>query len=100
MRTYTLISLASHMPVEIGDVIECPGRQPGRLAGLEGKYGMVDIPVNDPAGRLETSLDALGLYWVDHALVRERPRVEPIDHRDHRLRDLAPDTPLKRCKPA
>ena len=99
MRTLTLADLRSHIAVELGDIIQPPGFDAGRLAAYERGQGMItrvtlDMPIDEPQGRMHLSADSAGLAYVDQALLRPRPSREPIDHRAHELPGLTGERQL------
>jgi hypothetical protein len=74
--TFYLASLASHIAVEIGDILTPPGfSYEGKIAELDEKSGLIklDMPAEKPEGRMTTALDAVGIVWMHEAFVKPRP---------------------------
>lgn len=82
MRTRSLAHLASHVAVEIGDVIQTPEGSDGRITSLDPRSNTIKLamPLDEPTGHLVTSPDAVGLVWMDQAYLKPRP-VGEVDHR-------------------
>lgn len=86
MRTQTLVSLFSHIPVERGDLIERPDNMATMVfSELSCGYAYLSFPGAVKAGRLSMSLNGAALAFVDQDLVVPRPSAGPIDHRLHRI---------------
>lgn len=81
-HNFYLASLASHIVVEIGDIVTPPGfSYAGKIAELDEKAGIIklDMPAEKPQGRMTTALDAVGIVWMHEAFIKPRPD-GPIDH--------------------
>jgi hypothetical protein len=81
-RTLFLASLASHIVVEVGDIIHPPGAgYSGRVARIDLRRNSVvlECPPDAPQGDLSTSLLGCGLVWMDESYIRPRPEGE-VDH--------------------
>lgn len=89
MRTITLVSLYTHIPVEEGDIIEMPGASPMVYDGLDEanqNYAYAVLEHTKGSARLSASLGALGLAFIDQDLVVKRPfSTNGVDHRAHRI---------------
>lgn len=85
-RTFLLVAITSHVPVEIGDHIYPAGFPDGIVADIREDRKEVSIAYYNGeayAGTMSTSLEGAGLYFIDSAYVVERPedREEPFDHK-------------------
>jgi len=82
-RYLRLASLSSHIAVEEGDIIHVPGLHTGRIIELvtERDHIALDVPPNNPQGRLTTSISGCGLVMMDEVFLV--PRGDgAVDHGD------------------
>jgi hypothetical protein len=81
-RTLYLASLASHIVVEVGDIIHPPGAAyAGRIASIDVRRSslVLECPAEAPEGRLSTTWVGCGVVWMDEAYIKPRPEGE-VDH--------------------
>lgn len=81
--TFYFASLASHIAVEVGDIVTPPGfSYEGKIAELDEKSGVIklDMPAEKPEGRMTTACDAVGIVWMHEAFVKPRPAEGPVNH--------------------
>jgi hypothetical protein len=72
-RYFTQASLASHLAVEIGDIIHPPGMQAGKVISLDDKEIVLGVPPEAPAGNLHTVPEGCGIVMMDTFYLRQRP---------------------------
>lgn len=82
-HTFHLASLASHIAVEVGDIIHPPGSAlpAGKIVEIspDNKIVGLSLPVEAPEGIMRTAAEALGLVWMHEAFVKPRPE-GVVDH--------------------
>jgi hypothetical protein len=88
VRTLTLVSLASHVPIEPGDCFSAPGVGRVMFERLSEDNRLVAVKCANAT--LSSNPEAVGLAWVDVDFVRARPPggIVGIDHDAWRLDGL------------
>lgn len=74
-RQIYLAHLATHMPVEIGDIVTPPGLQPGVVSELDED----EIALRYVNGTMRSHPRAVGVVWMDESYIRPRPD-GPVHH--------------------
>lgn len=80
-RTLYLAHLASHIAVEIGDIIHPPIGEAGIIRELDTRTQVIKlgVPAAQPEAVLTTSFQGVGLVWMDESYIKPRPKGE-VDH--------------------
>lgn len=81
--TFYFASLASHIAVEVGDIVTpCGFSYEGRIVELNEKSGLIklDMPPDKPEGRLTIPCAAVGIVWMHEDFVKPRPAEGPVNH--------------------
>ena len=79
MRIHTQASLASHIAVEVGDVITPPGMQAGRVLEISMTEILLGLAPEEPVARVRTVPEGCGIVMMDQCYLRPRPS-GPVDH--------------------